>query len=254
LIPVLLYHAVAERARSGMERWTVSPETFAEHLDVLATSRRTSITMTALAEGLRGRHPLPSTVLAITFDDGYADTWDAILALRRRGLRSSVFITSGEIGQAGRLTCDQVRALAELPEVEVGAHSVTHRRLDELGDAEIAAEVRGSRSQLQAVIGGQITAFAYPHGSYDRRARQAVIDAGFVAAAAVKNAASHAGDDPYAVARWTVTRATTAERVQALLDGRGVALAISRERARTRAFRLVRRARRRGIETFGGSP
>jgi peptidoglycan/xylan/chitin deacetylase (PgdA/CDA1 family) len=251
LIPVLLYHAVAERAPHGMERWTVRPAAFLEHLDALAASGRVYVTMTALAEGLRGRRPLPAGTMAITFDDGYADTWEAALELRRRGLPSTVFVSSSEIGRAGRLTREQVRALGDLPEVEVGAHSVTHRRLDELGDAEIAAEVLGSRAHLQTLADTEITAFAYPHGAYDRRARHAVVDAGFLAGAAVKNALSHAGDDPYAIARWTVTCATTADQVQALLEGRGVRLATTHERARTRAFRLARRARRRGIETLG---
>ena len=52
--------------------------------------------------------------------------------------------------------------------------------------------------------------FAYPHGAYDKRVRQAVIDAGYVSAAAVKNAFSHPADDPYAIAAWWRIRSRVA--------------------------------------------
>jgi hypothetical protein len=90
-----------------------------------------------------------------------------------------------------------------------------------------------------------IESFAYPHGAYDRRARQAVIQAGYRSAAAVKNAVSHASDDPFAIARWTVTRGTPVSRIAEVLEGDGVPRAWANERLRTRAFRTVRRERRR---------
>jgi peptidoglycan/xylan/chitin deacetylase (PgdA/CDA1 family) len=253
VIPVLLYHAVAERPRRGLERWTVRPSVFHEHLDVLVASEATSVTITALAQGMRGHRPLPARALGLTFDDGCASTWEAVRELRRRGLQSTVFVISSAVGRPGWLSAEQVRALARFADVELGAHSVTHPRLDELDAARIAAEVRGSRSQLQALTDAEVTAFAYPHGAYDRRARRCVIDAGFLAAAAVKNALSHADDDPYAIARWTVTHATTAAQIQALLAGRSVGLAPAHERARTRAFRVLRRARRRGLAKLAGA-
>jgi peptidoglycan/xylan/chitin deacetylase (PgdA/CDA1 family) len=253
VIPVLLYHAVAERPRPGLERWTVPPPVFGEHLAVLAGCGRTPVTMTALAEGLRGRGPLPPSVMGITFDDGYADTWDATLSLQHRDFAVSIFVTSGWIDRPGWLTGVQLQKLSRLSGVEVGAHSVSHPRLDELGEAQLEAEVRGSRAALERHIDAEVTAFAYPHGAYDRRVRQTVVEAGFAAGVAVKNALSHAGDDPYAIARWTVTRDTTAAHLEAVLDGRGVRPAPARERARTRAFRLYRRVRRRGTERVGRS-
>jgi hypothetical protein len=72
-----------------------------------------------------------------------------------------------------------------------------------------------------------------------------VIAAGFRSAAAVKNAVSHPGDDPMAIARWTVTEGTPAARIAEVLEGTGVPLAWTHERPRTRAYRAVRRRRRR---------
>jgi peptidoglycan/xylan/chitin deacetylase (PgdA/CDA1 family) len=165
--------------------------------------------------------------------------------LRYRNLVSTVYVTSGEIGAPDRLSHQQVTDMAHMPGVEVGAHGVRHLRLDELGDDELAAELRVSKSQLEQLTGARIGSFAYPHGAYDRRVRDAVIAGGYRSAAAVKNAFSHRGDDPFAIARFTVTEATGADRIAQVLEGKGVPLAWTRERLRTRAYRTARRQRRR---------
>ncbi|HZC13618.1 MAG TPA: polysaccharide deacetylase family protein, partial [Thermoleophilaceae bacterium] len=103
---------------------------------------------------------------------------------------------------------------------------------------------RASKLRLETLTQIEIRSFAYPHGAYDERARQAVIDAGFRSAAAVKNALSHSADDVFAIARWTVTAGTPASRIAQVLEGVGVPIAWAGERFRTRAYRFARRHRR----------
>jgi hypothetical protein len=98
-----------------------------------------------------------------------------------------------------------------------------------------------------------VHSFAYPHGVYDRRVRQAVITGGYRSAVAVKNAVSHPADDPFAIARWTVTAGTPASRIAQVLEGESVPVAWSHERVRTRAYRMVRRGRRRLAGALAGT-
>ncbi len=99
-----------------------------------------------------------------------------------------------------------MRALDGLGDaVEVGAHTIGHPRLDELAGAALHREIAGSKAALEDVLGHPVAGFAYPHGAHDQRSRAAVIAAGYTHAAAVKDALSHPGDDPFAIARWTVT-------------------------------------------------
>jgi peptidoglycan/xylan/chitin deacetylase (PgdA/CDA1 family) len=135
--------------------------------------------------------------------------------------------------------------------VEVGAHAVRHRRLDELDDRELAEEVGASKAELEALTQQAVASFAYPHGAYDGRVRQVVIAAGYRSAAAVKNAASHHGDDPFAIARWTVTAGTRAARIAEVLEGEGIRRAWGGERLRTRGYRAARRHRRRLVMRLG---
>jgi peptidoglycan/xylan/chitin deacetylase (PgdA/CDA1 family) len=244
IIPVFLYHSVTDGpSRDG--RFTVSPETFEAHARAIEASGRVTLRISELASGLRGERSLPKRAAAVTFDDGFADNYDAVHSLLGRGLSSTVYVTTGELGAADRLTPSRVAELAHVSAVEIGAHAVRHRYLDELDDLEIAHEVKVSKAELEGLTQVAVNSFAYPHGAYDRRVREAVIAAGYRSAAAVKNALAHAADDPFAIARWTVTAGTPASRIAQVLDGQNVPLAWSRERARTRAYRTVRRQRRR---------
>jgi peptidoglycan/xylan/chitin deacetylase (PgdA/CDA1 family) len=245
VIPVLLYHSVSDRPPSSDSWGVVSRAEFTSHVEAIKASGRVAIGITALAAALRAERPLPDRPVAVTFDDGFADTYAAVEMLRSHDLVSTVYVTSGEVGARDRLSPPQLAALARVPGVEVGAHAVRHRRLDELDDAELAGELRGSKAQLEDLTQRSVRSFAYPHGSYDRRVREGVIAAGFRSAAAVKNAVSHPGDDPMAIARWTVTEGTPAARIAEVLEGTGVPLAWTHERPRTRAYRAVRRRRRR---------
>lgn len=245
IIPVLLYHSVSDSPGPDDSWGAVSRARFAVHLEVIAASGRQSLTISTLASALRGECPLVERPVAVTFDDGYSDTYEAVQALRRRGLCSTVYVTTGEVGREGRLSAEQIASLADLPDVELGAHAVRHRRLDELDDVELQDEVRGSKRELERLMSRPVDSFSYPHGAYDGRVRNAVIEAGYRSATSVKNAISHRDDDPFAIARFTVTAATSAEQVAQLLQGQGAPLAWTGERVRTRVYRMARRTRRR---------
>jgi peptidoglycan/xylan/chitin deacetylase (PgdA/CDA1 family) len=251
IVPVLLFHSVSDGPSLNGFCGAVSRAQFAAHVDAIQASGREAIGIRALAEMLRGEHPLPERAVAVTFDDGYADTLGAVALLGGRGIPSTVYVTTGRIGARGWLSAGQVAELAGLPGVDVGAHGVRHERLDELRHAELVRELRGSRAHLQDLIGRRVDSFAYPHGAHDRRVRAAVAAEGYRSAAAVKNALCHSGDDPLAIARFTVTGATTPQRLADILDGRGAPLAWRRERLRTRASRTARRQRRRLLSARG---
>jgi peptidoglycan/xylan/chitin deacetylase (PgdA/CDA1 family) len=250
---VLLYHAVNDHPERRDDPYAVSRACFAAHVEAIRASGRVAIGMTELADGLRAQRPLPDRPVAVTFDDGFADTYDAVDVLLRHDLAATVYVTTGAVGSRDRLSRAGVADLAQLHRVEVGAHGVRHRRLDELDEHELDDEVGASKAQLEDLTQVGIDSFAYPHGAYDRRAREAVIRAGYRSAAAVKNAISHAGDDPFAIARWTVMRGTPPVRIAQVLEGNGIPLAWAHERLRTRAFRTARRQRRRLAARLGRS-
>jgi peptidoglycan/xylan/chitin deacetylase (PgdA/CDA1 family) len=239
-IPILLYHVanVPPGARRGL---AVAASELRTHTGALQAPGRSAVAIGAIAAHLRGVGQLPPRRFAVTLDDATIPTYDAAVELALRAIPVSLYVSTGSIGHKGMLTAPRLVELSRLPAVQLGAHAVRHRRLDELATTEIREEVAGSKAALEDIIQRPVTSFAYPHGAYDARVRQAVRAAGYESAVAVKNALSHAADDPFAMARWTVPHGTPVARVAEVLDGIGVPMAWREERARTRAFRTVRR-------------
>jgi peptidoglycan/xylan/chitin deacetylase (PgdA/CDA1 family) len=246
-IPVLLYHSVSGRALWG----AVSKPRFAADVEAIVGSHRRSVSISALADGLRDRQFLPDHPIAVTFDDGYDDTYHAVELLCTYHLASTVYVTTAQIGSRGRLSRQQLLDLAQMPGVEIGSHGVHHRRLDELSAREIVEELHNSKRHLEDLLRTRVTSFAYPHGAYDSRVRAALIGAGYRSGTAVKNALSHGADDPFAIARWTVTASTSSNAMADIVAGRGAPLAWPRERWRTRVYRTARRERRRMFSLRG---
>lgn len=238
--PVLVFHSVSDRPERSV--WTVGTAEFRRILDLVADSGRTGITFGALAAALREGRTLPENVVCITFDDGFADNAEALGACAERGLPASVFVTTGYVGRPCMLDARGLRELAALPGAEIGSHTVTHRRLDELPRREIARELTDSRAALEDALSREVTTIAYPHGNYDRRVLELAAVAGYRGGAAVRMATARSTDPHLAVARYIVSAVTSESLLRRLVAG-ALPGAPSGERLRTRGFRLARRTR-----------
>jgi peptidoglycan/xylan/chitin deacetylase (PgdA/CDA1 family) len=243
VVPVLLYHRIG----AAGDRFTVDPPAFRRHVAFLAdrlSEGWRAVSIATLGAALRDRTPLPPRVFCVTFDDGFADTAPAMETLGGLGIPSTVYAVPSFVGRPGMLTARDLGRLSRSSWGEVGAHSLTHPWMDELTPQEAYQEAIESRRWLEHVLGAPVTTFAYPHGAHSAQTRDAVIRAGYSSACAVKNAWSHASDDPYAIARWTLTRSSDAEELGRLFAG-AAPRAWARERLRTRGWRTARRLRRR---------
>jgi peptidoglycan/xylan/chitin deacetylase (PgdA/CDA1 family) len=188
---ILMYHGVADVAEDPNLLF-VTPQRFAGQMARLARRGLRGVGISALVEAMRaGRQ---RGLVGITFDDGYPSVLEAALpVLRRHGFGATAYIISGRVGGTNEwdegpswplMTADQLRELAGAG-IEIGSHAATHMRLAGATPAQLAAEVSGSRARLAALLGTEIRGFAYPYGSMDAAARQAVRDAGYEHACAV---------------------------------------------------------------------
>jgi peptidoglycan/xylan/chitin deacetylase (PgdA/CDA1 family) len=91
--------------------------------------------------------------------------------------------------------------------IDLGVHSVTHRVLPRLTDAELANELTASRDVVAGKTGQLPEFFAYPYGLWDERVQRAVKAAGYGAALALDNALVRVGADVWALPRINVPAA-----------------------------------------------
>ncbi|GHE53783.1 polysaccharide deacetylase family protein [Streptomyces capitiformicae] len=250
-VPILMYHALSTAPNDATRDLSVAPEAFAEQMALIGDLGFTPVDTAALAASWRDGRPLPARPVLITFDDGYEGVHrHALPALTKHGFAASLFVTTGWLkgsydnggGLDTMLDWDQVRELAENG-VEIGGHSHTHPQLDDLDEDRLRYELRRCRQIVADELGTRPASFAYPYGYSSRRVRVAVRETGFAQALAVGNALARRDQGPYALRRVTVRRSTGVEEFERLIEGRAIGRNFARDRALTKGYAMVRRAR-----------
>jgi peptidoglycan/xylan/chitin deacetylase (PgdA/CDA1 family) len=103
-----------------------------------------------------------TTVVSLTFDDERASQATALTIVAAHGMRATFYVNSGTIGQAGRLTWDQL-AQAAAAGHEVAGHTIDHVHLPQVGATEAKRQICDDRGRLME-RGFVVTDFAYPFG------------------------------------------------------------------------------------------
>lgn len=106
-----------------------------------------------------------------------------------------------------RITWAMLEQVRTLPGVEIGAHTVSHRRISTLDPTMAQAEIGGSRARLEEQLGIPVKHFAFPYGQSDDcgpRDFDLVRAAGYVTGATTRKALIRPGTNPYALPRHTI--------------------------------------------------
>jgi peptidoglycan/xylan/chitin deacetylase (PgdA/CDA1 family) len=250
-VPILMYHSIAAAPNDATRELSVGPEAFAEQMALLGDQGFTPVDTAALAARWRSGGPLPERPVLITFDDGYEGVHrHGLPVLAKHGFASTLFVSTGWIkgaydtggGLDAMLSWAQVRELAA-EQVEIGGHSHTHPQLDQLSDDALRFEVLRCKEIIADELGTRPASFAYPYGYSSRRVRQVVRETGFAQSLAVGNGLARRRQGPYALQRVTVRRNTGIEEFERLVEGRAIARNFVRDRALTKGYAMVRRAR-----------
>lgn len=116
--------------------------------------------------------------VCITFDDGYRDNYTlAYPMLKRLNVPFTVYVTTGFIEkqmsmwwypneQLG-ISTDELKALDNDPLCTIGAHTVSHPKLDALSRKQQYQEIAASKQTLETLLGHEIKHFSFPHGAHN---------------------------------------------------------------------------------------
>jgi len=201
-VPILMYHYVRvnpnPRDTLGYGL-SVTPADFEAQMAFLEARGYRSLPVGDLAS--EAARATTGRVVAITFDDGYADAYLAAYpSLRRHGFQATFYLIAGFVGRAGYLTWEQARALAE-DGMDVGSHTISHPDLTHLSAVWLRRELEESRAELERRLDRPVLDFCYPSGRYDSAVKLAVGRAGYRTAVTVRYGYASARDDPLALPR-----------------------------------------------------
>jgi len=174
---ILLYHSIGTELPHDVYGISLKSDAFEKHMAALKNFMGAVITN--LSNSDFGENALR---VAVTFDDGYRDNLTiAAPILLKYGVPFTVFITTSFVRKSSPfyLSCKDLKELSCLEGVTIGSHGVTHAHLAQCSDEELRRELKDSRSFLEDIIGKPVRSLSYPHGSVDRRVRDAAGEAGY---------------------------------------------------------------------------
>lgn len=217
-VPVLMYHRVGAAANAWGEKYCVAPGRFRAQMQALARHGMRPCGVDEFVAWLLHGAPLARGSVLLTFDDGFRDVFDhAFPVLRDLGWPCTVFLVSGQVGGTDAWTARSNpagRAHALLGRGEIAtmqrsgiafqSHTRNHLDLTTLDDEALAAELAGSKRDLEALLGQPVRYLAYPFGKVDERVAAAALAAGYVAAFSVQPGFNRVGQDPLRIRRLDV--------------------------------------------------
>lgn len=194
-VPILAYHKVSNDG----EEYSISPQQFSEHMQFLQQKGYTAISLAEMADAFSGGRALPANPIVITFDDGYADNLlNALPILEQYGLKATVFIIAGSVGQADYLNWQQAAELLRRG-TEIGSHTVSHASLSQVADTQKLEEIQQSKRLLEDRLGEPVQFLAYPFGQFDPSLFPLLQQSGYRGACTGIAGLNFADDSPY---RW----------------------------------------------------
>jgi peptidoglycan/xylan/chitin deacetylase (PgdA/CDA1 family) len=185
-LPILVYHHVGPFVPETFRFLTVSPKAFERQMDWLRRNRFTTITPQQWVRWLENGESLPERPVLITFDDGYRDiAVHALPALHERHMTATVYVVTGRCGGINawdlvytpgehRLLDSRVIKFWHERGIEIGSHTSSHRRLENLNRTDLNTEITCSANELGVILGSQADSFSYPYGAFDREAAELV--------------------------------------------------------------------------------
>lgn len=168
-INALVLHRITEGKGSRFE--DVSTANLASILDSISSS------FTLLREQPK-TNAFPQSWF-ITFDDGNASDYEiALPLLRKYDVKATFFIVTSWVGKPGFMNWEQIKCM-DLEGMQIGSHSVSHKEMTKIPNAERINEFISSRKIIEDHLGKMVNAFAFPFGLYNAATIKEVFESGY---------------------------------------------------------------------------
>ena len=154
--------------------------------------------------------------VCLTFDDGYRDNYTlAYPMLKRLSVPFTVYVTSGFIdnqlsmwwypNQQLGMSSDELQLMDADPLCTIGAHTVSHPKLDILTREQQYREIAESKQTLEALLGHEIKHFSFPHGAHNDDTLAICRELGFRTVVQSWGGPLRRGENPYPLPRINMT-------------------------------------------------
>jgi len=120
---------------------------------------------------------MPATIVTTSWDDGHHTDLRLADRLAAHALKGTFYVALNHPGSKD-IGDDEIRALQRMG-MEIGSHTLTHRRLTGRSADEVRYELTESKARLEDITGAPVVAFSYPEGAFTATACAALADTGY---------------------------------------------------------------------------
>ncbi len=174
---LMLHRVVEQRSDSENRELEITPDFLEQSIKDYRQHGYKFVSIDEACDILnRGRCKTP--FVCLTFDDGYHDNYsNAWPVLKKEKVPFAIYVTTGFIDnqlpmwwypneQLG-MSREELLELASDPLCTIGAHTISHPKLDSLNYDEQHMEIEQSKKELESILNIKIDHFSYPHGAYN---------------------------------------------------------------------------------------
>jgi peptidoglycan/xylan/chitin deacetylase (PgdA/CDA1 family) len=188
-VPILLYHYVEyvkDKRDTIRQQLDISPAVFENQVKTLQEASYSALFINDVVDMLFRIKPVPEKSVVLTFDDGYGDFYtDVFPILKKYQMKATIYVVPGFLDKLNYMTSEEVQEIAQSGLVEVAAHTLHHLNLKSVPDVVAVKEIKGSKTQLETLIGRDVRNFAYPYGEFTQHTAEIVESSGFRSAVSV---------------------------------------------------------------------
>ena len=217
---ILMYHSLKRNLQNNKYNiYNLDPNVFESQIKLLQHFPKNNLknNVVPLIEGVS-----KGEGFVISFDDGYLDTLStAAPILNKYKFPFVVFISPKAIIDNNRnyLSVSNLKELASLPGITIGAHGFSHCRLTKCDDRKLELELVKSKQWLEDTLSVSIKTMSYPYGAFDNRVREAVLKAGYDLALSSRFGVYRLEDDNLTISRTDIWAQDTNNRFIKKLSG-----------------------------------
>ncbi len=211
-VVVLCYHRLEGKA-GGI--YSIEPALFEKHMQELKDKGIAVISMQDFIAWRKGEKNIPPKSALVTIDDGYTCSLQVgAPILKKFGYPATFFVYLDFINKGGKsMSWAQLGELRDQG-FEIGSHSVMHQNLNAgkpskakfaTKDEWLADEIVHSKQLIEEQLGIRVSAFAYPFGNNNPKARELVQQAGYELAFTTYGQRVGHDASPLTIGRYDVT-------------------------------------------------
>ena len=114
----------------------------------------------------------PIGQIEICFDDAFLGLFENIEMIKKLRIPIQLFVISSYLSKKNHINKEQLIELNYNSLFTISSHTRSHKILTDISDDEIIVELKDSKSELEEILGCEVSAICFPEGKFNNRVVQ----------------------------------------------------------------------------------